>query len=483
MGQGRIAARGAAINMMAIAIRMFLNVIVTLPILARMLGPDIFGLAAMAMTLIMFLSVFGDIGIAPALVRTRDTSRALWSTASWTTLCIGLTLTLIAYVSAPFLAAFYGEPQVTPLARALAGAIGLQVVYSVPIAWLQREQRLATIAIIDIVSVVISSVIALGLAFSGAGVWAIIGQQLSIPVVKCLLAVITAKVPLDRRYEWKTIEPIIGFSIWMTASTFVTFLNRQSDKLLIGRYFGTDALGLYSRAYQLVQLPNQIISQGIGFAAYPAMAKVQDDRVWLGLLYMKLTGAVSIFAIPTAAFLCVAAEPLILVLLGPKWIEIAQTFSLLAMVGAVQALNSTATNVQKALGRGNRMFFWTLVRLFFFLPSFGLGIYLGSTEWLAAVYLGAHLFLLPFFQKEVAGIVNLRLGDVMKMWVPSIVSSGVMAAVILAVDYFFTGNPFIKLFLLILFGTIAFFGAMMCFFRPFTERNLAYLSHFRKKVA
>lgn len=109
MGKGQVAARGAAINMFAIAVRLFLNILVTLPILARMLGPEVFGLATMAMTLIMFLSVFGGIGIAPALVRSRDKSEALWSTAAWTKIIFSVILALAAYVFSPLLARFYNE--------------------------------------------------------------------------------------------------------------------------------------------------------------------------------------------------------------------------------------------------------------------------------------------------------------------------------------------------------------------------------------
>lgn len=482
MGSGRTAARGAAVNMMAITVRLFLNVLVTLPILARILSPEEFGLASMAMTLILFLVVFNDFGIAPALVRAQDSSTELWSTAIWSTSVIALVLTCAAYLMSPLLASFYMVPEVEPLAKVLSLAIGLQVIYAVPIAWLQREEKMTSIAMIDICSVVVSSAIALGFAFGGAGVWAIVYQQIAMPIVKCVMALVMAKLPIGLVYRWSKMKPLLGFSLMITASTCVIILNRRADKLLVGRYMTTETLGLYDRAWMLSQLPNQIISQGIGFAAYPAMAKVQHDQTWLGQMYLKLTGAVAWLSFPLAAFLATASRPFIEVLLGTDWRGMAPIFTLMVLAGAVQSLVSTGATVQKVYGLGSDILKWSFIRMTFFLPTFALGIYLGSTKLLAGLFLLANLLLLIPFQLHITRLLKLRLSNVLKEWVPPTVCSVIMVIGMLGAGHFSPDRPIIELVLLFLVGSAAFFGSMLLLFPADLKRYLAYGSYFTQRA-
>ena len=484
MGEARRSTRGAAIIMSGSLIRIALNILVVLPILARILSPDEFGIAAMSMTLFAFLAVFGDFGLAPAMVRTPNPSDEMWASALWTTLMIGGGLAFVAWLSAPFLGAYYGHPEIVSMARVLGFAMLLQVLGSIPICWLQKHQQLSKVALIDLISVIASAGTAVVAAVMGAGVWALIVQQVVLAGVKFLCAIALSRVPILARYSWGEIRHLTGFSLRLTASGFVTFLNRQSDTLLIGRFMGADALGLYSRAYQLMQLPNQVVARGISFAAYPAMAKVSSDPVWLRLLFLKLNAAVGLMVIPVMLALAVISKPIIGLLLGPQWLSIAQTFTVLAIAGAVQSLNTPSTDALKVLGHTDRLLAWSLIRLALFLPSFAIGVWLGSTFWLAVLYTGANLLLFFPFQAEVANKLGIPLKLVLARFAPSLIGALVMVAILLGVHALsppLWGGSLTNVLLLCGVAALSFLTASYVTNRGFLIENTAHLRHFMRE--
>ena len=127
------------------------------------------------------------------------------------------------------------------------------------------------------------------------------------------------------------------------------------------------------------------------------------------------------------------------------------------------------------------MVVWSLIRLMFFLPSFALGVYLQSTEWLAFFFLCANVLLLFPFQREIARLLGLRLGDVTMKWMPSALSALLMVASLAAVQFYFSGSAVVELLILLTIGMVVYFGAFMCFFPAAARRNLAYVAHFSKK--
>ena len=173
-------ASGAFINIAATLTKNLGQYVIVFPILARILTPEQFGLIAMAMMLVGFLTTFNDLGISAALVREENPSAAFWSSAFWLNLGFGLTMTIAAYMAAPWVAAFFGEPQVEQVARVMSCILMLHCTFLVPMAWLQRNFKFQTIAVIDLTAIFSSSAIAIYMALNGYGVWALAWQPSTI---------------------------------------------------------------------------------------------------------------------------------------------------------------------------------------------------------------------------------------------------------------------------------------------------------------
>lgn len=486
MGEARTTARGAAINIVATLFKLGLNIFVVVPILARVLGPDIFGLAAMAMTIFLFLSVFGDAGLPPALIRDRSSTSETWTSAFWMTVFIGVGFAAVSHITAPFLADFYNQPEITPLARVLGYAILFQTICSIPIAWLQREQKLGHVALAETLSVVLSGIVAIWMGLTGYGVWALVIQQLVLGASRFALSYGLAR--FDRHvtwhFAWHEVRPLLGFSLSLTGASFVAFLNRRSDSILIGRYLGAEMMGMYSRAFQLMQLPNQVIAKGLGFASYPAMARVAHDRNWLSMLYLKQLGAMSFLAFPLMIGLSVLAEPLILTLLGEKWVTIAPTFAFLAVAGLAQAFVAGGGDVFKVLGHADRLLIWAILRFCVFLPSFVLGVWMESTLWLAIFYSIANVILLVPYQVEIARLLKQTVRQQAEHMIPPLVASLVMAGALAVcqplIEPMISFAP-LRLAALILLGIALYFAMLRLAFAEFMFFNLAHAKHLLRK--
>lgn len=484
MGLGGKTARGAAINIVAILARQGIQFLIVLPILARLLGPEAFGLIAMAMTLVAFLTLFNDVGLSTALVRADAPSDRLWSSAFWINAGMGVAMGAVALLSAPWLAAFYARPEVAPLAQAMAVVMVLHAMTLAPIAWLQREYRFTQIAMIDIASAIGSAAVAIAMGLAGFGVWALVGQQIAVPMIKLAGALALSKAPLGAGFDWAGIRAILPFSLHLTGSSIVGYLNRQADNLLVGRYLGAEWLGFYGRAYQIKQLPVQTLSQGANFALYPAMASVKHDLPRLGRMYLRLLALIGLVTIPLMAGLASVAEPFVRVLLGPRWTEMAPTLAFLCLAGGVQAINGTAQVLWKALGEAHRLMQWALIRLGFFLPAFAFGVWMGSTAWLAGAYLAAQVVLFLPYHAQVQRRLGQSLGDVLRVLAPATVASAVMVTAVIGADRGFemaTLAPVLRLGLLVGLGLAVFALVMATLFRAQLMDSLRELRHLRRQ--
>jgi PST family polysaccharide transporter len=147
---------------------------------------------------------------------------------------------------------------------------------------------------------------------------------------------------------------MVTFGAHVTAHGFVNYFARNLDNILVGRFLGAEALGYYSRAYQLLMLPYEAIRDPINSVAFPAMSRLQDNPSAFRQYYCKTTLLLAFASMPATAFLFVASEPLIDVVLGPGWSEVSRIFALLAIAAFVQPVASLRGNVLLSSGQGIR---------------------------------------------------------------------------------------------------------------------------------
>ena len=355
-------------------------------VLARLLTPQDFGLIAMVTAITGFVSMFKDMGLSMATVQKAEINHSQISTLFWINVALSLGIMLITVVLAPVIAWFYGEPRLTWITLALASAFifgGLTVQHQ---ALLRRNMRFGTLALIAIISMLVSILAAIIAALYGAGYWSLVLRQLANAMVGMIAVWLACRwwpgLPVRR----SGVRSMMAFGANLTGFNIVGYLAQNIDNILIGKFLGAVPLGLYNRAYQLLLLPVRQINQPMEAVAIPALSRLQQEPSKFRSYYRKGLTLAVMFGMPIVAFLFVVADKVILIVLGQQWLGSVPIFRALGLAAFVGTTNSLGTGVIfVALGNVRRQFLAALVRSFFLVVAFCIGLHWGAIG-VAAAY-------------------------------------------------------------------------------------------------
>jgi O-antigen/teichoic acid export membrane protein len=318
--------------------------------LGRLIDPAEYGLVAMVTAFTGIMGMFGGFGLFQAAIQRDSLTNEQASTLFWLNMLLGGLVTLTCMAMAPAVSAFYHEPRLLPITMVVAmgfviGAAGVQHA-----AQLQREMRFGIGVVIDIVALFLSSAIAVAMALADFGYWAVVSPTVSLPLASTVgLWLATRWVP--GLPKWGTgIWSMLHFGGTMTLIGFVAAANSNVDKLLLGRFWGAEALGLYGRAYHLIWFPCDNINVTIGEVAFAALSRTKADPARYRRYFLQGYSLVVALTLPLTAVCALFAEDLIAVLLGPKWGPAADIFRILAPTIMVFAIANPLGWLINALG-------------------------------------------------------------------------------------------------------------------------------------
>jgi O-antigen/teichoic acid export membrane protein len=321
--------RGGAVRAVALASGTVLR-IVSVAVLSRLLEPPDVGLVGMVTAFTGILGLFRDFGLSAVAVQRTTVTEAQSSTLFWINVLTGLALTLITVVLAPVVATFYHEPRLFWITSIMSIGFlinGIGVQHS---ALLQRQMRFTVLAVIDIASLAVSTVIAVVAAASGLSYWALVLMSVCLPLVSVIgLWLATRWVPGWPRKD-VGIGSMMRFGGALTLNGVVIYIGSNLDKVLLGRFWGSEAIGIYGRAYQLVRIPIDNLNSVIGEVAFSALSRVNDDPVRLKRYFLRGYALVLAVTVPITIACGLFAEDVIYVLLGSRWQSAAPLFRLLA---------------------------------------------------------------------------------------------------------------------------------------------------------
>jgi PST family polysaccharide transporter len=399
-------------------------------ILARLLSPKEYGLMAMSMVFTGFAGMLADAGFNTAIVQRKELKETHIHTVFWMTFSSGLALSLLTFVLSPLLAEFYTEPSLAPIFRVISlnfifGGIG-----NVPSALLQRRMQFRTIAKIDISSLLLSGMVGVAMAMSGAGVWSLVGQSISASLLTSTFRCVSCRWLPKAIFCRSALKEIWSFSGSLYGFNFINYWSRTADNLLVGRFFGAPALGVYNRAYALMLLPITQINSVISQVIFPVFSSIQDDKERVKRIYLRAIGIVTLVAFPIMFGMLVTAGPFIETVYGRKWHGVVPILRILALVGAMQVpINSTGW-LFFSQGRSDVLLRWGACLATLAISSFVIGVMIGSVEAVAYCYAIANsVFFFPGL--AVAGrIIGMKLRELLAAIAGPLFASCVMAAVL-----------------------------------------------------
>lgn len=346
-------------------------------VLARLLVPADFGLVAMATAITGLGQAFADLGLSEATIQRPEITHEQVSTLFWVNVAIGLALTLITTALGPALAWFYREPRLKEITAVLSLTFlfgGLKVQHN---ALLRRQMRFVSIAIRDVASYALAVPVAIFMAWRGAGYWAIIALPVALAFVGMALSWLFIRWVPGLPSRGAHIGSMIAFGGKIAFSYVIININRSADAVLTGWYWGAGPLGLYSRAYNLLMLPVRQLSGPAGSVAVPAFSRIQNDPERFARYYLRAVNLIIWISGPMFAFLFVAAQPVIILVLGKKWQEAAPVFQILIIGSLGQLLFETILWLFVSRGQSGRLFKLLIVISPIIVASFAIGLPFG----------------------------------------------------------------------------------------------------------
>ena len=349
----RRTARGALTSVVGQAGNFVLR-IGSMVILARLVTPEHFGLVGMVTAFTGFLGLFRDAGLAQATVQRETLSEELRSTMFWINLGVGVLLSGLMLVAAPFIARFYGDPRLFWIAAALGTSFIFNGAAAQHRAHLQRNMRFGLLTTIDLLALVASIVLGAWMGWAGFGYWSLVAMAVSVPA--------TAFVGIWIASGWKPRAPgraagaraMVKYGGVVTLNSLVVYVAYNADKVLLGRFWGAEILGFYGRAYQLISIPTENLHATIGWVMFPALSRVQSEPQRLRNYFLTGYGLFLSVVMPVTVACAMFAEDIVRVLLGEQWGQSVPVFRLLAPTIAAFALINPFAYLMQACGHAVR---------------------------------------------------------------------------------------------------------------------------------
>jgi O-antigen/teichoic acid export membrane protein len=348
-------------------------------ILARLVLPEHFGLLAMVAAVVGFAEQFRDLGLSTATVQAKSLTRQQVSNLFWVNVSCGSLIALIVVALAPVLAWFYHDARLVPVTLAIAltpflGGLGVQHQ-----ALLTRQLKLGRISSIRVGSALFSDLLGIGLAFAGAGYWALVIREITRNLFVLLGIVFTCRWLPALPARTGGMKNLFAFGGNLTAANMLSSLVGNADKILLGRYFGPAATGFYRQAQFLISAPMDQVVHPIFRVSEPGLSSLQHEPVRYRNYYRKILSMVSLLTMPLSVLVAVYAPECTMVLLGAKWLPSAELVRILAVSTFLTPSVWTSHLVLLTLGRGPQYLRLKIAENLVFLGLVGIGLQFGAT--------------------------------------------------------------------------------------------------------
>jgi len=419
--------------------------IVALMILARLLDPKDFGLVGMVTAFTSVLNLFRDFGLSTATVQREDISEEQISTLFWINLLVGAILTILLAIMAPVVVRFYHEPRLFWVTISLASGFFINAAGVQHSALLQRELRFTALAVIQIIALAVSTALGISAALLGFGYWSLVVLSITLPLISTIAYWIAASWIPGKPRKTAGILPMIHFGGAVTLISLIVYVAYNLDKVLLGRFWGAEALGIYGRSYQIINIPTDNLNSAVGEVAFAALSRLQGEPQRLRSYFLKGYTLVLALTVPITCIIGIFPYDLVMVILGPKWYSATRILQLLAPTILIFAIINPLGWLLFALGMVKRSIKIALVLAPVVITGYSIGLRYGSNGVALGFSVAMMLWALPHIAWGVHGTA-ISFGDVMKVTLKPVLSGAVSVAFALAVQFLLAGwFPFPRL--------------------------------------
>ena len=322
-------------------------------VMARILTPKEFGALAIMLVFINIGNVIVTSGLSTALVQTEEVDDSDFSTVFWMSLGASAILFTALFVAAPTLSTFYGMPTIVSPLRVLGLLFLITAFNSVQVAIVQREMQFRKVFNATIVSVLVSGVIGIAVALAGAGLWALILQQLVYQVTNCFVLGLQVRWAPSFVFESAKAWKLFSYGWKLLVSGLLDQGYQSLSDLIIGKQFSASSLGLVSQGKKYPQAVGGMLDGAIQPVMLSAVSRVQTDASQVKRLVRRALKTSTFLIVPSMTLFAVAAKSIVGLLLGEKWIPCVPFLQMYCFIYALLPIHTTNLQALNGMGRSD----------------------------------------------------------------------------------------------------------------------------------
>ncbi len=322
-------------------------------VLARLLFPEQFGLIGMLTIFIAVIRAFLDSGFGAALIQKREISQTDICSIFYFNIAVGAAAACLLSLAAPWIAAFYRQPILTPLTRALSLTFIIDSFAMIQSTLLTKEINFKTQTKVSVIAGILSGATGITMAVLGFGVWSLVAVQLSTAFYSAASLWFFSAWRPQLLFSFSALRGMFAYGSRLLFSGVLNQIFENIHLIVIGRLFSATDLGFFARAKNLTDIPSQTLAEMTGRVTFPVFCSVQDDPARLKRGLKKALRVLAFVTFPVMIGLAVVARPLIQVLLTDKWLPAAPYLQLLCLAGALYPVHLMNLSVLQATGRSD----------------------------------------------------------------------------------------------------------------------------------
>lgn len=378
----------ASIGFLYTAIGKYSNTLVQLivnAVLSRILSPKDYGIVAVCQVFILFFGVLNDAGMGPAIIQDRELTTQDHAVLFNFSVIFAFISAILYGCLGYLIALLYKQDIYISLTWAQSFYVFFAGANVVPTAILNSKQQFKKLNFSLLIGNVVGGLVGVLSAVFGLGIYSLITSVSTSSVIIFILNFKKSGLVLTKSFELRPLKNIWTFAKNQFGYNFLNFFSRNSDSLLIGKFLGPTSLGNYSKAYQLLLMPNSILLGVVNPVLQPVLRDYQQDIKYIRKVFLEFVKYLAFLSIPLSIFLCVSAREVIFFLFGNQWGSAVFPFSILSLTVWIQVISASTPAFYQVRNMTKYLLFNGYQSAFFIVGSIVLGILLGNINSLSIV--------------------------------------------------------------------------------------------------
>ena len=346
-------------------------------VLARLLTPEEYGIMAIIAIFIAISNTIIDSGFSNALIRKVHIERIDYNTVFFFNLVVSVVLYLLLFVAAPFISLFFKEPILTDVLRVIGWVLVVNALGIIPRTILVRNIDFKTQTKVSVISSVASGVVGIGMALTGWGVWSLVWQQLARQMLNSLFLWLFCKWIPAWEFSMRSFKEMFGFGYKLLLSGLIDTIYKNIYYVVIGRCYSSAQLGQYTRAEQFNTIFSSNLTSVVQRVSYPVLSSIQEEPERLHEAYRRVIKLTMLVTFACMLGLAAVAKPLIIILIGEKWIPAVAFLQIICFSGMLYPLHAINLNILQVKGRSDLFLKLEIIKKIIAIGPITIGVFYG----------------------------------------------------------------------------------------------------------